>query len=112
VLAVGVWWLVHALVGPRAGGPLFVGTGFLLSFVVSMLAFIFPSGLGVREGVFALVLARHLPGEVAIAVAAAVRLGLTVAEVLFTGCVVAAERATASSSSAPRPSVTGRPWEE
>src|SRR3954447_26108373 len=64
VLGLGVWWLVHALVGPRAGGPLFVGAGFLLAFVVSMLAFIFPSGLGVREGVLALVLSHGLPGEV------------------------------------------------
>jgi glycosyltransferase 2 family protein len=71
---------------------LFVAAGFLLSFVVSMLAFIFPSGLGVREGVLALVLAKDVPGEVAIATAAAVRLALTFAEVSFTGLVVVAER--------------------
>ena len=90
VLGLGVWLCVHALAGPQAGGPLFVGAGFLLSFVVSMLAFVFPSGLGVREGVLALVLSVELPGEVAIAVAAAVRLALTIAEVAFTGVVVAA----------------------
>jgi glycosyltransferase 2 family protein len=93
---------VHALVGAQAGGPLFVGTGFLLSFVVSMLAFVFPSGLGVREGVLALVLAQHLPGEVAIAAAAALRLALTFAEVVFTAVVVAAER-WAGSARVPRP---------
>ena len=92
VLGIAVWWCADALVGSQAGDPLFVGAAFLLSFVVSMLAFVFPSGLGVREGVLALVLSKHLPGEVAIAVAAAVRLVLTFAEVAFAGVVVAAER--------------------
>jgi glycosyltransferase 2 family protein len=92
VLGVGVWWVVRALVGPTTGGPLFVGAGFLLSFVVSMLAFIFPSGIGVREGVLALVLSRDLPAEVAIAAAAFVRLALTLVEVGFTGLVVATQR--------------------
>lgn len=111
LLGLGVWLLVHALVGAQAGGPLFVGAGFLLSYVVSMLAFVFPSGLGVREGVFALVLARDLPGEVAIAAAAAVRLALTAAELVFTAVVVAAER-WVGSPAAPRPSATGAASEE
>ncbi len=49
--------------GRRAGDPAFVGLAFLLSFAVSMIAFIFPSGLGVREGVFALALAQNVPGR-------------------------------------------------
>jgi hypothetical protein len=92
LLGLGVWLVVRGIAGAQAGGPLYVGAGFLLSFVVSMLAFVFPSGIGVREGVLALVLARHLPGEVAIAVAAAVRLALTVAELAFTGLVVLLDR--------------------
>ena len=106
ILGLGVWWFVRGLVGPQAGGPLFVGAGFLLSFVASTLAFIFPSGLGVREGVLALVLARHLPGEVAIAVSAAVRLALTVAEVSFTGLLVISERWTRPAAT-PRSAATG-----
>jgi glycosyltransferase 2 family protein len=92
LLGLGVWLVVRGIAGAEAGGPLYVGAGFLLSFVVSMLAFVFPSGIGVREGVLALVLARHLPGEVAIAVAAAVRLALTVAELAFTGLAVLLDR--------------------
>lgn len=92
LLGLGVWLVVRGLVGAAAGGPLYVGAGFLLSFVVSMLAFVFPSGIGVREGVFALVLARNVPGEVAIALAAAVRLALTIAEIVFTGLVVVLDR--------------------
>jgi uncharacterized membrane protein YbhN (UPF0104 family) len=91
-LGIGVWATVRTFAGPEAGGPLLVGSGFLLSFVVSMLAFVFPSGLGVREGVFALVLARNLPGGVAIAAAALVRLVLTLIELVFAAVVVALER--------------------
>lgn len=92
LLGLGVWALVHAFAGSQAGGPLLVGSGFLLSFVVSMLAFVFPSGLGVREGIFALTLSQDLPGGVAIAVAAGVRLGLTAIELLFVGTVLLVER--------------------
>jgi hypothetical protein len=92
LLALAVWATVRAFAGPAAGGPLLVGGGFLLSFVVSMLAFVFPSGLGVREGILALVLARNLPGGVAIAAAAASRLLLTLVEVLFAAVVGGAER--------------------
>jgi glycosyltransferase 2 family protein len=92
LLAVGVWATVRTFAGSDAGDPVTVGSGFLLSFVVSMLVFVFPSGLGVREGIFALVLARELPGGVAIAAAALTRLVLTLAEVGFATVVVAWDR--------------------
>jgi uncharacterized membrane protein YbhN (UPF0104 family) len=92
LLGFAAWATVRGLAGPEAGGPLYVASGFLLSFVVSMLAFVFPSGLGVREGVLALVLARDLPTSVAIAAAGAVRLAITLVEVAFTGAVVALGR--------------------
>lgn len=87
-LGIGVWALVRGLVGAQTGGPLVVGAGYQLAFVVSMLAFVFPSGLGVREGIFALVLARNLPGDVAIGAAAATRLGFTLLEVAFAAAVI------------------------
>ena len=93
LLAVGVWMLVRSAAGPQAGGPAYVGLSFLASFVVSMLAFIFPAGLGVREGAFALALARNLPGGVAIAVSAGIRLVLTLAELVFVGVAVLSARA-------------------
>jgi glycosyltransferase 2 family protein len=92
LLGIGIWATVRAFAGPDAGDPVTVGAGFLLSFVVSMLAFVFPSGLGVREGIFALVLARELPGGVAIAAAALTRLVQTLVELAFAGVVVAWER--------------------
>jgi hypothetical protein len=92
LLAVGIWALVRSAAGPAAGGPVLVGGGFLLAFTVSMLAFIFPSGLGVREGAFALVLAERLPDEVAIAIAVGVRLALTAVELSFIGSAALAAR--------------------
>jgi uncharacterized membrane protein YbhN (UPF0104 family) len=93
LLAVGIWLLVRSAVGGDAGSLAYVGLSFLMSFVVSMLAFVFPSGLGVREGAFALALARNLPGGVAIAVSAGSRLALTVAELLFVGTAVLVDQA-------------------
>jgi hypothetical protein len=92
LLAVGVWATVRTFAGSDPGGPVTVGAGFLLSFVVSMLVFVFPSGLGIREGIFALVLARELPGGVAVAAAALTRLVLTLAEVGFATVMVTWER--------------------
>ena len=78
--------------GPAAGDPLFVGSAFLLSFAISMVAVIFPSGLGIREGAFALALAQNVPGGVAVALSVGVRLVLTLVELLFIAAVVIAGR--------------------
>ena len=59
-----------------------IGLAFLLSFAVSMVAFIFPSGLGVREGAFALALAQNVPTGVAVALSVGARLLLTVVELV------------------------------
>jgi hypothetical protein len=91
LLALGVGLVVRSA-APGAGSLAYVGLAFLASFVVSMLAFVFPSGLGVREGAFALALARDLPGGVAIALSAGVRLVLTAAELLFVGVAVLLDR--------------------
>jgi len=98
-LALGVGLLVHSVAGSDAGSLLYVGLSFLTSFVVSMLAFVFPSGLGVREGVFALALGRNLPGGVAIAISAGIRLVLTLAELVFVAAAVLLARSRAGRSS-------------
>lgn len=82
VLGVGVWLGVRAAAGPEAGGLGEVGLAFLLSFAVSMVAFIFPSGLGVREGAFALALAQNVPTGVAVALSVGARVLLTVVELV------------------------------
>lgn len=84
---------VRAVAGARVGSVAYVGLAFLLSWVVAMVAFIFPSGLGVREGVFAVLLARHLPAAAAVSVAAASRLLLTAVELAVVASLIAAGRA-------------------
>jgi hypothetical protein len=111
VQGVAAWLLIRAATGPHIGGPVFVGLAFALAFTVAMVAFIFPSGLGVRDGLFALALAVRLPNPVAIAVAVAFRLVGTLAEVTFAVGLTALERrrrrkgatVTASSEKTPIP---------
>jgi hypothetical protein len=92
LLGLGVWLLVFSAVGDDAGGPAFVGLAFLLSFAVSTLAFIFPSGLGVREGAFALALSHNLPASVAVALSVGVRVMLTAVELVFIAVALLAAR--------------------
>jgi hypothetical protein len=91
-VGLAVWMLVRAAAGPEAGGAAFVGTAYLLAFTVAMLAFVVPSGLGIRDGLLALALTENLPGGVAVAISIGVRLALTVIELGFVGIVLAAER--------------------
>lgn len=88
LLSIGMWLVIRSAAGPEAGGPGFVGLGFLLSFAVAMVAFIFPSGLGVREGAFALALAQNVPTGVAVALSVGARLVLTVVELVVVAIIV------------------------
>jgi hypothetical protein len=94
LLGAGVWLLVRSSAGPEAGDLGYVGLAYLLSFVVSMVAFVFPSGLGIREAGFAVALAANLPEDVAFAVSVGVRLVLTAVELAFVAAVVVAARSS------------------
>jgi hypothetical protein len=91
-LVVGVWALVRSAAGPQAGSLPEVGLAFLLAFVISFLTFVLPSGIGVRDGILALALSRHLPGGVAIAVAVGLRFAMVIIELVFVGLAVLAGR--------------------
>lgn len=52
-----------------------------------MVLVIFPSGLGVRDGAFALALAQNVPQGVAVALSASARLLLTVVELAVVGAI-------------------------
>lgn len=56
-----------------------------LSFLIGFLSPLTPNGLGVREGVFSLLLSQFVPLHVAIVIALAARIWLIVGEVLSTG---------------------------
>ena len=85
IMMIGIWALVRSAAGPGSGGPLEIGLAFLLAYVISFIAFIVPSGLGIRDGILALTLSRHLPGEVALAISIGLRFALTLIELLFVG---------------------------
>ena len=92
VAGTGAWLLARATTGLGVGSLPLVTVAYALSFVVGMAAFIFPSGIGVREAVLTASLAKHLPGGVALAWALLLRLWVTVIELLFVGLAVLAER--------------------
>jgi hypothetical protein len=91
LMALGMWAVVHAA-APTAGNPIEIAGAFQLAVTLSTLAIIFPSGLGVREGVFALALGRHVPGGVAVALSVGARLVLTLVELAFVTAVFFAGR--------------------
>ena len=92
LLAVGVWMFVRGLGGPGTGSAPFVGGAFLFAFAVSMLAVVVPSGLGIRDGAFALALAQEVPMGVAVALSVGTRLALTLVEVVVVGATLLAAR--------------------
>jgi hypothetical protein len=84
-LGVGAWLGVRAVGGPAVGSVVFITGAFLFAFAISMLVIVVPSGLGIREGAFALALAQHVPGSVAVALAVVSRLEITVVELISVG---------------------------
>jgi hypothetical protein len=87
-----VWLLAHDL---GAGGwpllPLAVG-GFALAFALGLLVVFVPAGAGVREAVLVVVLAPVLNAGAALLVALLSRVLLSVADLVFAGAAVLAER--------------------
>lgn len=92
LMGTGVWLLIYAAAGADAGDLAYVALAFLLSFTLGMLAWIVPSGLGVRDAAFALALGRNVGDSVAIALSAGVRIALTVIELGFVAVVAGAHR--------------------
>lgn len=92
LMGTGVWLLIHAAAGADAGDLAYVALAFLLSFTLGMLAWIVPSGLGVRDAAFALALGRNVGDGVAIALAAGVRIAVTLIELGFIAVVAGAHR--------------------
>lgn len=92
LLGLSVWAFMRGIGGPDIGDPVGVASGFLLAFVVSMLVFIVPSGLGVRDAMLALVLSRQVPGGVAVALSVGSRLFLIAVELVFVGLATIAGR--------------------
>jgi len=91
VAGAGAWLLARAVTGLAVDALPLVVVANALAYVVGMAAFVFPSGIGVREAVFTASLAKQLPGGVALAWALLLRMWVTVIELAFVGLVVAGE---------------------
>ncbi len=90
VAGLGAWSLARAVAGLGPGAFPLVTVAYAFAYVVGMAAFIFPSGIGVREAVLtASLTARHLPGGVVLAWSLLLRLWVTAVELLFIGLAVA-----------------------
>lgn len=63
---------------------LFAGI-FAISWVIGFLSFFVPMGLGVREAILSALLSFFMPGEIAIIIALAARLWLTLPEIVYGG---------------------------
>lgn len=62
---------------------------FAAGYLAGFLAVFVPGGLGVREGVHALLLALYIPSSIAVAVAIAARIWSTAVEIIVSGALVA-----------------------
>jgi hypothetical protein len=85
LLGLGLAFFVRAImVIPFADFPRLAGD-YAASWIASMLAVVAPAGMGIRDGVFGLLLNRTMPLGTAFAVALAVRLWLIVLELAWVG---------------------------
>ncbi len=80
-LSVGVWFASASLVTVPFQQVLKLGSAFAISFVAGFMVLLAPSGLGVREGVFAAIVSSIFPIYIAVIVAIILRLAFTVAEI-------------------------------
>ena len=90
LIGFSVWAFMRGVGGPAIGDPIGVASGFLLAFVVSLLVFFVPSGLGVRDALLAFILSQQVPGGVAVALSVGARLFLIAVELVFVALAAAA----------------------
>ncbi len=91
VAGAGAWLLARALTGLGVDSLPLVIVANAFAYVVGMAAFIFPSGIGVREAVLTASLAGRLPSGVTLAWALLLRVWVTLIELAFVGLVVSVE---------------------
>lgn len=100
VAGAGAWLLARAVTGLEVDALPLCIVAYALAYAAGMVAFIIPSGIGVREAVLTASLARRLPGGVALVWALLLRVWVTAMELLFVGLVVVIELAVRRRSEA------------
>lgn len=85
----GAWFLGKGTLDLAYAALPVVVAAYALAYVAGMVAFMIPSGIGVREAVLTASLVRFLPGGVALAWALLLRVWVTVIELIFVAAAVA-----------------------
>ena len=85
----GAWFLGKGTLNLAYGALPVVVAAYALAYVAGMVAFMIPSGIGVREAVLTASLVRFLPAGVALAWALLLRVWVTVIELIFVAVAVA-----------------------
>lgn len=101
VACVGCFLLLDAVYPVAISDGLYVAGAFSLASLGGILMVLAPSGLGVREGILAVLLAQIAPSSVAVVLSLAARLWFTAGECLIIAAVFIAGRV--SPASVPRP---------
>ena len=83
VTGMHLWILAVALGVPARAALLPCVCGFALATALGSVAFVVPDGLGVREGILALVLSTCMPAPIAVIIATASRVLLAVADLIM-----------------------------
>jgi len=91
VAGAGAWFLARGVAGLERSALPLVTVAYALAYVAGMAAFVFPSGIGVREAVLTASLHGRLPGGVGLAWALLLRVWVTAIELVFVGAAVAVE---------------------
>jgi uncharacterized membrane protein YbhN (UPF0104 family) len=91
VAGLGAWLLGRAVTGLEVDALPLVIAAYALAYVMGMVAFFIPSGIGVREAVLTASLAKQLPAGVALAWALLLRVWVTVVELAFVAIVAGVE---------------------
>lgn len=87
------FWLLSLAVGAVPAPPLLAWvSAFAAAYVIGYLSLLTPSGLGVREGALALLLARFAGGSPVVVVALAARIWISLGELAATAVAAAADR--------------------
>jgi hypothetical protein len=92
LVGVGAWLLARATVVVEGDALALVATAYALAYVAGMVAFVVPSGVGVREAVLAGALRAEMGGGVALAWSVLLRLWQTAIEIVFVALVLLADR--------------------
>jgi hypothetical protein len=79
---------IEAVTGESPFTILYLAGVYAVAGTVGFLAFFVPGGIGIREGVIVLLLGTSLPNGVAVVIAAAVRMIVTIVELLCAGSIV------------------------